>query len=82
MSFGEPWLPCSPLDHGYLSLPYLDGPELEWQRNSDEEVQHLWLIPITRAERELKKREGAEALEQLFERSALTYDDPFRSSLC
>lgn len=82
VDFGAPWLPGSELDHGYLSLPYLDGPELEWQRGADGDVQHLWLIPITRAERALKRERGAEALEQLFERAPLAYDDPFRASLC
>lgn len=46
------------------------------------DVQHLWLIPITRAERVLKRERGAEALEQLFERAQFAFDDPFRASLC
>lgn len=81
VDFGQPWLPGSRLDHGYLSLPYLDGPNLEWQRDPVGDVQHLWLIPITRAERALKREHGAEALEQLFESKSLAYDDPFRASV-
>jgi hypothetical protein len=78
---GQPWLPGSRLDHGYLSLPYLDGPDLEWQRDPEGDVRHLWLIPITREERELKRAKGAEALERLFEEAPFAYDDPFRAGV-
>src|SRR5438874_259081 len=30
VNFGRPWLPGSKCEHGLLSLPYLDGPSLEW----------------------------------------------------
>lgn len=44
-------------------------------------VQCLWLIPVTSNEVVLKKKQGLEALEALFERSALDYADPRRPDL-
>jgi hypothetical protein len=81
VNFGQPWMPGSSLELGFLSLPYLDGPELECQGVGPTHVRHLWLLPITRAERELKKTAGAEALESLFESRGFAYADPLRASL-
>src|SRR5687768_6030498 len=47
--FGRPWLRGSMCDHGLISLPYLDGPQLETWTSDNQEVSCLWLIPITRA---------------------------------
>jgi hypothetical protein len=41
----------------------------------------LWLIPITKAEREFKKAQGLEALEALFEKKQFNYLDPARPSV-
>jgi hypothetical protein len=41
----------------------------------------LWLLPITKAERELKVKEGLEALEQRFDACALEYWIPDRASV-
>jgi hypothetical protein len=30
VEFGRPWVTGSSCTHGLISLPYLDGPELEW----------------------------------------------------
>lgn len=78
VDFGRPWLPGSACDHGLVSLPYFDGPELEW--TADPQVQCLWLVPITKAEREYKKRDGLEALEELFDRAQPDLMDPARRS--
>ena len=40
-----------------------------------------WLIPITRSERDFKKRLGLDALEEAFERAGLDYLDPGRPSV-
>jgi hypothetical protein len=34
VNFGRPWLPTSSCTHGLGSLPYLDGPDLEWLHHS------------------------------------------------
>lgn len=79
VNFGRPWLPGSACTHGLISLPYLDGPALEWMETP--RVRFLWLVPITDAELELKKRDGVEALETMFEIAAFDYLDPQRRSV-
>jgi hypothetical protein len=81
VNFGRPWLPESKCDHGLISLPYLDGPNLEWFRCGEQKIRFLWLIPITPDETEYKKRNGLEALEARFESQAFNYVDPLRKSV-
>jgi hypothetical protein len=79
VNFGKPWLAGSACTHGVLSLPYLDGPALEWL--DEPRVQFLWLIPVTRAEVEFKKAHGMDALEERFEAARFDYLDPSRASV-
>lgn len=83
VNFGRGWLPESHCDHGLVSLPYLDGPTLEWihVKNPACTVRFLWLIPITRAEVEYKKLYGVEALERRLEQARFNYVDPYRPSV-
>ena len=81
VDFGRPWLPNSTCNYGLISLPYLNGPDLEWLITPDFKIRSLWLLPITEAERDFKKRQGAEALEQLFEEHQVDYLNPERESL-
>jgi hypothetical protein len=78
VNFGRPWLPGSLCDHGLISLPYLDGPALEWLICANIKVRFLWLIPITKAEVEFKKRHGIETLESIFETKKFDYLNPTR----
>ena len=49
---------------------------------SDTEHGHiLWVLPITSAELEFKKKHGLEALERRFEESDLRYWDTARASV-
>lgn len=80
VNFGRPWLPGSLCTHGLISLPYLDGPRLEW--TEDGRVRFLWLIPITPKEVDLKKRAGLDALQEAFEAQQFDYLDPLRPSVC
>lgn len=79
VNFGRPWRPGSACTHALLSLPYLDGPGLEWL--SEPRVQFLWLIPITEAELRYRSERGVEALEERFEAAQLDYLDPLRRSV-
>lgn len=79
ISFGIPLAFGSSLNQGFVSLPYLRGPELEWHTESN--TQCLWLIPISQSERDFKKAQGVEALELLFEENNLNYLSPGRASL-
>jgi hypothetical protein len=45
-----------------VSLPYPFGRPLEVCCLGDEHIHVFWLLPITRAERAFKAREGLEAL--------------------
>ncbi len=79
VDFGRPWVGGSTCSFGLVSLPYPDGPALEWM--SEPRVRFLWRLPITRAEREFKKARGTEALEQRFEEAQLDVLDPRRASV-
>jgi hypothetical protein len=81
VNFGRPWLPGSRCTHGLISLPYLDGPNLEVLELEAGIVRFLWLIPITKEEVEFKKVRGLEALEARFEQASFDYLDPRRKSV-
>lgn len=81
VNFGRPWLPGSACDHGLVSLPYLDGPDLEIAEFVQAKLQFYWLIPITKEEREFKKRNGLDALEERLEAATFNYLDPKRKSV-
>jgi hypothetical protein len=78
VNLGRPWLPGSRCTHALVSLPYLDGPSLEWGPANS--FRCLWLVPITPEELELKKREGLDALEELLERTGVDYAHRLRPS--
>ena len=81
VNFGRPWMPGSQCDHGLISLPYLDGPDLEILELDNNTVHFLWLIPITKDELEFKKQNGLEALEKEFDRHEFNYLDPMRDGV-
>jgi hypothetical protein len=78
---GEPWLAGSACDHLLISLPYPFGSELENCCLKSRHLQILWMLPITRAERDFKVEHGLEALEQKFDEAKLEYWDPARASV-
>jgi len=83
VNFGKPWFKDSRCEYGVVSLPYLDGPALEkCEMNSEKTVRFLWLIPITKEERDYKKDRGLSALEDKFEEKNFNYLDPNRNSVC
>lgn len=79
VNFGRPWLDRGTCSFGLISLPYLDGPKLEWML--EPRVRFLWLVPITEREREFKIAHGTEALEQRLEAAGFNYLDPSRESV-
>jgi hypothetical protein len=82
VNFGRPWLPGSLCDHGLISLPYLDGPRLELLQLPDSNrIRCLWLLPITKSERDFKIDFSTEALEQKFRSAKFNYADPDRSGV-
>lgn len=81
VNIGRPWLDNSKCDYGFISTPYLDGPELELFEYDGKEIDCYWFIPITQKERDFKIEHGVEQLEQLFEDKQLDYLNPERNCL-
>lgn len=81
LPLGEPWVEGSQCDHFLVCLPYPFGPELEIAHVGDRHVEFLWLLPITKAERDLKVADGVEALESRFEEAGLRYWETNRASI-
>ena len=68
-------------DHGFISLPYIEGEELEIVNLNRQEIHCYWYIPITEKERNYKVEFGYNALEDLFEEKQFDYLDKHRKSL-
>ena len=80
LDLGTPPWPGSRCTRGFVSLPYLWGPSLEWLQLREGAVRCLWLVPITPEEEELCQKEGASALESRIEAKPFRYLDPARPS--
>jgi hypothetical protein len=80
LPIGEPWRPSSQCDHLLVSLPYPFGPDLQTCHVGDRHVEFLWLLPITKGERDFKVSSGLEALESRFDDVGLRYWQVDRTS--
>lgn len=80
VNFGRPWQDDSPCSYGFISLPYLDGEELEVFNFENGHLHNLWFIPITENERDYKMEYGWNALEERFEACGLDYINSHRKS--
>ena len=81
VNFGRPWQKLSKCSYGLISLPYLDGPDLEnLSLKNLGTVKCYWLVPVTYEEVQYKKKFGIEALEENFEEHNLDYIDTNRNS--
>lgn len=81
VNFGQPWQDNSGCDHGFISLPYINGPELMDCFFRKGNIKCYWMIPVTENEVKFKIQYGVEALEAIFEREALDYLDPGREDV-
>jgi hypothetical protein len=82
VNFGRPWRHGSHCSHALVSLPYLDGPELEYFRSeTGAQARCLWLIPITQEEVAFKRIHGIEELERVFDKVEVRYAHPGRNSV-
>jgi hypothetical protein len=81
VNFGRPWTENSSCDHGLISLPYLDGPALEWLDLGDRKIRFLWIIPVTSAEARFAKDHGVDCLEERLEAAHFNYLDGERPSV-
>ncbi|MFC6101248.1 suppressor of fused domain protein [Olivibacter domesticus] len=81
-NFGRSWKKDSKCTYGLISLPYLDGPNVEnLKLGEGKSVGFYWLIPVTEKEAIFKKDHGIEALENKFEQKQFNYLNPERSSV-
>lgn len=81
INFGRPWQKQSDCSYGFISLPYLDGPDLEdMVTERGKLIKFYWLIPVTEKEVEFKNKKGVEALENKFEENVFDYINPKRKS--
>lgn len=81
VNFGRSWQGDSLCTYGFISLPYLDGPELENMQLENGLAKFYWLIPITEKEVDFKNRYGVDALEEIFESEGLDYLSAERAHL-
>jgi len=81
VNFGRGWQGASVCNYGFISLPYIGGPDLETLKIEGEEIKFYWLIPVTEQEVEYRKSHGTDALEDMFEEKGLDYINPGRASL-
>lgn len=80
VNFGRPWQDDSACSFGFISLPYMDGEDLEIFNFEGGHLHNLWLLPITESERDYKSENGWDELEQRFEDGGLDYLNPERAS--
>lgn len=81
VNFGRGWRSRATCEHGLVSLPYLDGPDLENAQVCGEAVRCLWLVPVTSAEIKFMLANGRDKLENLFEVRGLDYLNARRASI-
>jgi hypothetical protein len=82
VNFGKSWQKESLCKYGFISLPFLDGPELEdlHLKYENKMVKFYWLIPVTEREVNFKISNGVVALEEEFDKG-LDYLNHTRESL-
>jgi len=78
---GEPWIRDSECDHILVSKPYYFGPNLEVWKTKKGHGHVIWLVPLTKSERDYKVQYGLEELERKLEDSSLDYWLPNRKSV-
>lgn len=89
MPIGEPIIADSSLEYLYFTYPFLDDPHI-YDAHPAGEIDHpqaytqaIWILPITRAERQYLRTHGVDAFEAfLHEQHSQRYDADFlRASL-
>lgn len=81
INFGRPWQRGSKCNYGFISLPYLDGPELEDLSTKHGLTKIYLLIPISEPELRYATTYGVEALESKFDNTDFAFYDPFRPNV-
>lgn len=77
VNFGVPWLDNSICDHALLTTMET---EFEWIQSGNRRIHYLWLVPITKSERDYKIEHGIEALDTKLDEHDVDCTDPLRKS--
>ena len=64
LEIGHPWLPGASCDHLLVCVPGPFGDDFEWYSDREATIRFVWLLPITRPEAELARREGFQHLQE------------------
>jgi|SRR5438876_3160145 len=81
MNFGRPWQNISACNHGFISLPYLEGPDLEkMEVKQNKIIKFYWLIPLPIKKLILKCQKGLKLLKVKSKQNAFDYINPKRRS--
>jgi hypothetical protein len=83
VALGRPWTAASRAQHLLVLPPYVFGPGFEVYEPPDEHrrIVVLWLVPITSPEARFVRLQGAQAFEQLMQRTEVNVADPRRASI-
>jgi hypothetical protein len=83
LALGRPWTGSSAAHNLLVLPPYVFGPGFEVYEppGEDRRIVVLWLVPITGAEARYVRRQGAQAFEQLMQRTQVNVADPRRAPI-
>ncbi len=83
VALGRPWTQSSAAQNLLVLPPYVFGPGFEVYEppGQDRRIVVLWLVPITSAEARFVRRQGAQAFEELMQRTEVNIADPRRASI-
>jgi suppressor of fused protein SUFU len=83
VALGRPWTGSSAAQNLLVLPPYVFGPGFEVYEppGEDRRIVVLWLVPITSAEARFVRLQGAEAFEQLMQRTEANVADPRRAPI-
>jgi len=81
LDLGRPWLEGSTNQHVLVAWPYVLDPRQASCTTALGAVEYLWLVPVSEAEAQLARADGAEKLEERLESSGVNLLDPRRESV-
>jgi hypothetical protein len=83
VALGRPWTGSSAAQNLLVLPPYVFGPGFEVYEPPDENrrIVVLWLVPVTSSEARFVRRQGAQAFEELMQRTEVNVADPRRGPI-
>jgi hypothetical protein len=83
VALGRPWTGTSAARNLLVLPPYVFGPgfEVYAPAGEDRRIVVLWLVPITSSEARFVRLQGAQAFEELMQRTEVNVADPRRAAI-